>query len=282
VTSRLGWLDLSAVTPVDVLTTVADIAVVALLVYVIIRFLRGTQAVSLLNGLIILFAANIASDFLGLTALNWLLRQVTAMAIVGIPVVFQPEIRRALEQLGRGKLFATTLRELGTEEMERVLREVVRAAESMSRDFVGALIVLERSTGAGDITESGVMLDAVVSAQLLINLFSPHTPLHDGAVVIRGNRILAAACVLPLSEAHASGMKLGTRHRAALGMSERTDAVMVVVSEETGGLSIACEGKLDRDLSPNELRERLRVLFGLDTHENKFWRPRRRVRGRKK
>ena len=252
------------------------------MVYVIIRFLRGTQAVSLLNGLIILFAANIASDFLGLTALNWLLRQVTAMAIVGIPVVFQPEIRRALEQLGRGKLFATTLRELGTEEMERVLREVVRAAESMSRDFVGALIVLERSTGTGDITESGVMLDAVVSAQLLINLFSPHTPLHDGAVVIRGNRILAAACVLPLSEAHASGMKLGTRHRAALGMSERTDAVMVVVSEETGGLSIACEGKLDRDLSPNELRERLRVLFGLDTHENKFWRPRRRVRGRKK
>ena len=144
--------------------------------------------------------------------------------------------------------------------MERVLREVVRAAESMSRDFVGALIVLERSTGTGDITESGVMLDAVVSAQLLINLFSPHTPLHDGAVVIRGNRILAAACVLPLSEAHASGMKLGTRHRAALGMSERTDAVMVVVSEETGGLSIACEGKLDRDLSPNELRE-LRVLL---------------------
>jgi diadenylate cyclase len=265
-----------------VLTTAADIAVVATMVYFLLRSLKGTQAVSLLNGLLILYAANLLAGLLRLEALAWLLKQVTTMAIVGIPVVFQPEIRRALDQLGRGKIFAASLRGPGLEETERVLREVARAAEAMSRDFIGALIVIERATGTGEITESGVKLDALVSAELLVNVFSPHTPLHDGAVVIRGNRILAAACVLPLSEAHSSGTKLGTRHRAALGMSERTDAVMVVVSEETGGISLASEGQLHRDLGHNEMRERLRVLFGLDSRERKFWRPRGRSRGRAK
>ena len=278
----MSLLDWSSASPMAILTTVVDIAVVAGLVYVLLKSLKGTQAVSLLNGFLILLAANITAGFLRLDALNWLLRQVTTMAIVGIPVVFQPEIRRALEQLGRGKIFAASLRGPGLEETERVLREVARAAETMSRDFVGALVVLERATGTGEITDSGVKLDAIVSSELLINVFSPHTPLHDGAVVIRGSRIMAAACVLPLSEAQSAGTKLGTRHRAALGMSERTDAVMIVVSEETGAISIASEGRLYRDLGHNEIRERLRVLFGLDSRESKFWRPRRRGHGRTK
>lgn len=275
-TYSLTWLNLISASPIKVLTTVADIAVVAILVYTVMRFLRGTQAVSLIKGLAILFAANIISEYLGFEALHWLLRQLTTMALVGIPVVFHPEIRRALEQLGRGRLFGVSFRDIGPEETDRVLCEVTRAAEAMSRDYVGALIVLERETGAGDVTGSGVKMDAQVSAELLMNIFSPHTPLHDGAVVIGGNRILGAACVLPLSERHFAGRKLGTRHRAALGMSERTDAVVVVVSEETGAISIACGGELERDLGHGQIRDRLRTLFGLDEREPKFW----RLRGR--
>ncbi|MDD4838864.1 MAG: diadenylate cyclase CdaA, partial [Synergistaceae bacterium] len=202
-------------------------------------------------------------------------RQVTTMTFIGIPIVFQPEIRRGLEQLGRGRLFGAPMSAIGPEETRRVLAEVCRAAEIMSGEYMGSLIVLERETGVGDVAESGVKLDARVSGELLLTIFAVHTPLHDGAVVIRGNRMVAAACVLPLSERHASGRKVGTRHRAALGMSERSDAVVVVVSEETGALSMACNGELVRDLSSAELRRRLDALFDTGDKESKF----RRMRG---
>ncbi len=263
------------VTLIQVLTTIADVAIVAFLVYQVMTLFKGTQAVSLIKGLVILFAANALAGLLKLDALHWLLRQVTTMTFIGIPIVFQPEIRRGLEQLGRGRLFGTPMSAIGFEQTRRVLAEVCRAAETMSGEYMGSLIVLERETGVGDVAESGVKLDARVSGELLLTIFAVHTPLHDGAVVIRGNRMVAAACVLPLSERHASGRKVGTRHRAALGMSERSDAVVVVVSEETGALSMACDGELVRDLSSAELRRRLDALFDTGDKESKF----RRMRG---
>lgn len=263
------------VTLIQVLTTIADVAIVAFLVYQVMTLFKGTQAVSLIKGLVILFAANALAGLLKLDALHWLLRQVTTMTFIGIPIVFQPEIRRGLEQLGRGRLFGAPMSAIGPEETRRVLAEVCRAAEIMSGEYMGSLIVLERETGVGDVAESGVKLDARVSGELLLTIFAVHTPLHDGAVVIRGNRMVAAACVLPLSERHASGRKVGTRHRAALGMSERSDAVVVVVSEETGALSMACDGELVRDLSSAELRRRLDALFDTGGKESKF----RRMRG---
>ncbi len=260
------------VTPIQILTTIADVAIVAFLVYQVMTLFKGTQAVSLIKGLAILFAANALAGLLRLDALHWLLRQVTTMTFVGIPIVFQPEIRRGLDQLGRGRLFGTPMSAIGPEETRRVLAELCRAAEMMSREYTGSLIVLERETGVGDVAESGVKLDARVSGELLLNIFTPHTPLHDGAVVIRGNRIVAAACILPLTERRAGGRKVGTRHRAALGISERSDAAVVVVSEETGAISLASGGELVRDLSPTELRRRLDTLFDLDAKESKFWR----------
>lgn len=274
-TIGLTALNLSDVTAIQVLTTIADVAIVAFLVFQVMSLFKDTQAVSLIKGLVILFAANALAGLLKLDALHWLLRQVTTMTFVGIPIVFQPEIRRALEQLGRGRLFGTSMSSIGPEETGRVLAEVCRAAEIMSGDYIGALIVLERETGVGDVVESGVKLDARVSSELLLTVFAAHTPLHDGAVVIRGNRMAAAACVLPLSERHAFGRKLGTRHRAALGMSERSDAVIVVVSEETGAVSVACDGELARDLGSAGLRRQLESLFDTGGKEGKF----RRIRG---
>jgi len=199
----LTALSFPDVTPMQVLTTIADVAIVAFLVYQVMTLFKGTQAVSLIKGLAILFAANAVAGLLKLDALHWLLRQVTTMAFVGIPIVFQPEIRKGLDRLGRGRLFGTPMSAIGPEETRRVLAEVCRAAEAMSREYTGSLIVMERETGVGDVAESGVKLDAHVSAELLLNIFTPHTPLHDGAVVIRGNRIVAAACILPLTERRA-------------------------------------------------------------------------------
>jgi len=268
----LTALSFPDVTPMQVLTAVADVAIVAFLVYQVMSLFKGTQAVSLIKGLAILFAANALAGLLKLDALHWLLRQVTTMTFVGIPIVFQPEIRKGLDRLGRGRLFGTPMSAIGPEETRRVLAEVCRAAEAMSREYTGSLIVMERETGVGDVAESGVKLDAHVSAELLLNVFTPHTPLHDGAVVIRGNRIVAAACILPLTERRAPGRKVGTRHRAAVGISERSDAVVVVVSEETGAVSLASGGELVRDLSPAELRGRLDTLFDVNGRESKFWR----------
>lgn len=264
-------LDFSSITLVQALTTIADIAIVAFLMYTVIGFFKDTQAVSLIKGLAILFAANAISEYLKLDALRWLLRQVTTMTIVAIPIVFQPEFRRALEQLGRGRLFGNPMKSLDPEEKKKVLREATRAVEAMSKEYIGALIVLERETGLEDLASSGVKIDSLVSAELLINLFSPNTPLHDGAVILRGNRVLAAACILPLSERHVPGRKLGTRHRAALGLSERTDALAIVVSEETGTISLAYDGQIVRGLAADELRARLESLFDQDARDTVIW-----------
>lgn len=236
-----------------------DVAIVAYVLYRMYYMIKDTRAVALLKGLFVLLAATALSKWLGLNVINWVLQKTMTVVLVALPVVFQPELRRALEQLGRGKLFRKT--DLNVEEMELVLNELVAATTAMARNKIGALIVLERETGLSDYIETGVKVDGLVSSEFLINIFIPNTPMHDGAVIIRGNRVMAAACLLPLTEERSLSKELGTRHRAAIGLSEQTDALIIVVSEETGTISVAMEGTLTRHLDGQSMKELLRPLI---------------------
>ncbi|HKX16675.1 MAG TPA: diadenylate cyclase CdaA [bacterium] len=242
-----------------------DILVVAFVVYQILMLIRGTRAVQLVTGLGLLFAAYVVSRWLGLYTLQWLLSYVGLVVPIALLVLFQPELRRMLEQLGRGSvsLVGFTPHGLDREAAIRLVNDVARAARILGSRKIGALMVLERRVGLEDFIETGIRVDAVVTVQLLINVFFPNTPLHDGAVIIRGNRLVAAGCLLPLSERPGLIRPLGTRHRAAIGLTEVTDALAVVVSEETGTISLAVEGRLDRGLTEEELKARLLALVGI-------------------
>lgn len=244
------------------LTALLDILIVAALFFLISLFLRGTQAMSLLRGMALLIGGLVlVSSLLNLTALQWLLANMLTVLAVSIPVIFQPEIRRALDRLGRtGVVFS---RGPAEDQRQHLIEQVVAAAERLSERRHGALIVMERNTGTQEYQRTGVALDSEVAPQLLLTIFWPKTELHDGAVIInREGRISAAACVLPLSSVRSmSGPKLGTRHRAALGMSEVSDAVVVVVSEETGRISVAHTGRLISRLDPGRLRTILGALY---------------------
>ncbi|HKM40108.1 MAG TPA: diadenylate cyclase CdaA [bacterium] len=237
-----------------------DIIIVAFLFYRVIIWIRGTRAVQLIKGLALLLAAYFLSRRFELAATSWLLDKAMTIGLIAIPLIFQPELRRGLEQLGRGRFFKGTNRLLDTEDISDVIGEVVRAAQVLSRNKVGALIVLERQTGLKEVEETGIPLDAVVSAEMLVNIFVPNTPLHDGAVIISGGRVAAAGCFLPLTESDVS-QELGTRHRAALGISEQSDCITVVVSEETGIISSTQEGKIKRHLDESSLNSLLREIF---------------------
>ncbi len=243
------------------LRTVIDILIVAFVLYKFLMLIKGTRAVQLLKGLAVLVIASSLSERLNLYTTNWILDKTWTMLFVALPVVFQPELRRALEQLGRGGFFGRSFF-LAEAEARRVAHEVVRAAEALARRRVGALVVFVRETGLQEYVESGVKLDALVSAEALVNIFEPGTPLHDGAAIIYGDRILAAGCYLPLTENPFLNKELGTRHRAALGVTEQSDAVAVVVSEETGLISLAQGGKLLRGLKGAELERKLEELAG--------------------
>ncbi|HHY47835.1 MAG TPA: TIGR00159 family protein [Firmicutes bacterium] len=245
------------VSALRVVTSVADILIVAYVIYRVLVLIRGTRAVSLIKGLAVLFVANLISQVLGLTTVYWLLQRTITMVFVALPIVFLPELRRALEQIGRGRLFSGGFDLFSPENPKEVIAEISRAAGILSREKVGALLVIERNTGLSDLIEAGIKLDAIVSGELLVNIFTPNTPMHDGAVVIRGGRVAAAGCYLPLTDNPSVSRRLGTRHRAALGISEQTDAVVVIVSEETGVISIASDGRLTRYLDEDSLRERL-------------------------
>ena len=234
-----------------------DIAIVSYVFYRVILLIRGTRAVQLLKGIIVLLIATGLSRVLHLQALNWLLTQVLMIGLLAIPVVFQPELRRALEQLGRSSLFSLNLRWQGTTDLVHIIQEMVTASQVFSKNRIGALIVFERNTGLNEYVETGIPIGASISAALMINSFIPNTPLHDGAMIIRGDRIVAASCYLPLSESASLGKELGTRHRAAVGVSEQSDALALVVSEETGKISVAEGGYLWRDLDERSLSERL-------------------------
>jgi diadenylate cyclase len=250
------------------LTSLVDIFIVASLFFIVSLFLRGTQAMTLLRGMALLIGAvALFSALFNLTALQWLLANLLTVSAIAILVIFQPEIRRFLERLGQaGVLFNRPPQE---SERSQLIEAISTAAERLSERRHGALIVLERNSGLRDFIRTGIPLDSEVSPQLLLTIFWPKTELHDGAVIINHEgRIAAAACVLPLSSVrNMSAPKLGTRHRAAIGMSEVSDAIVVVVSEETGRISIANAGRLIPRLDPSRLRTILGALYGTDGEE---------------
>lgn len=249
--------------PWDVLRTVLDISLVAYIIYKLFSLIRGTRAVPLINGVITLVVALQVAEALRFYTIQFILENVFIAASVALPIIFQPELRRALEHIGRGRLLKTSLRldEFGDEDRTRMIDQVVRAAEILGRTKTGALIVIERETGLNEYIDSGIKLDALVSAELLVNIFVEKTPLHDGAAIIRQNRVAAAACWLPLAEATPLSHELGTRHRAAVGITEQTDCVVVIVSEETGVISVAVQRTLTRNLDEKSLREMLMKLL---------------------
>lgn len=236
-------------------TDIIDIAIVAFVIYKLFSLLRNTRAEQVLKGLIfVLFFASIA-DILNLNTVSWVMNQFLTVALVFIIVVFQPELRSALERLGRGRSLFSSEK---IQRDERSIDELVSAMSSLSRQKIGALVVLEREVGLSDIIESGTKLDSDISSELLINIFIPNTPLHDGAVIIRKNTIAAAACYLPLSSSNTIAKELGTRHRAAIGISEKSDCLVVIVSEETGNISVAENGKINRYFDEESLKIRLK------------------------
>ena len=255
-----------------------DIAIIAVLIYQLVSLTRQTRAIQVLKGLAVIIVASYLSELIGLTALNWVLRSILNNGVIALMILFQPELRRALEQIGRS---AKLDRSAQRDESERIVDEITQCLIRLARRRVGALIVFEQRTGLKDITErSGTALDSLISAPLLENIFEPNTPLHDGAVIIRGQRVVSAACVLTLSDSSSISRDLGTRHRAGLGVSENTDALVLIVSEETGIISMARAGKLTRHLDADSLRKILSEIY----HEehSRVWRWLHRARPGKK
>jgi diadenylate cyclase len=239
------------------ITLVVDVLSVAAIIYSLIMLARGTRAWKIFSGLAVFGGIYLLSDLLRFQTLNWLLRQIVPLAPVALVILFYPELRYALEEVGRVQFWRNRVLLLPKEDIQRLVREIVRVAMTLSSKHMGALIVIEREEGLDDLISTGVPLDAEVSAELLGTLFYPGTALHDGAVIIRGDRVIAAGCVLPLTERPNIGSDVHTRHRAAIGVTERSDAVVVVVSEETGSTSLGAGGHLVRGLKEETLQQRL-------------------------
>jgi diadenylate cyclase len=239
---------LSSLLTWSTVTNLIDIAVVWWVLYRLIMLLRGTKAVQLFRGVLVIAIIRIIAWYLQLRSVAFIIDQVINWSVVAIVIIFQPEIRRGLEHIGRGSFFRHN-RDSAREQEVRMVREIDNAVQYMSKRRIGALITIQKNTGLEDYIETGITMDAEITGALLINTFIPNTPLHDGAVIIRDNRIAVAAAYLPLSESSAIPKNLGTRHRAAVGISEVTDAVTVVVSEETGGVTITNNNNLMIDLS---------------------------------
>lgn len=238
------------------LVSLLDVLVVWYVIYMLMMLLRGTKAVQLFRGIVVIILIKLVSWYIGLETVSWIMDQVINWGIIAIIVIFQPEIRRGLEHLGRGSLFANYNKKENEAEI-KLVDALDQAIQYMSKRRIGALITVQMNTGLDDYIETGIPLDADVSGALLINIFIPNTPLHDGAVIIKDNRIAVAAAYLPLSESNLIPKELGTRHRAAVGISEVTDALTIVVSEETGGVTITKNNELIRDLMQQDYRKLL-------------------------
>ena len=234
-----------------------DFALVAIIFYGVLRLFRGTQAVQLVRGILVIALLILAvNQTLQLTAFSWLLSNSTTVVLVALPVIFQPELRRALERVGRTA--PLLMRRADNTDAQRLVNEVVKAVEQLSKRRHGALIVFESTTGLGEYISQGILLNADITSELLLTIFAPNTALHDGAVIISNNRIAAAGCILPLTQRTLSDTQMGTRHRAAIGLSEAVDALTIVVSEETGTISAARSGRIvrvDTDLLRSVLSE---------------------------
>lgn len=241
--SNLGWRDL------------IEIAIIWILIYNLLKFLKGTRAIQVAKGLALLVITALLCQVLNLKTIGWILRNLMALGLVTFIIIFQPELRRALAKIGQGPFGGITILE------EETLKEIVDAVSYLNPNNIGALIVLEREMGLRNYIETGIGINAHLTSQLLISIFTPHTPLHDGAVIVQGDMLAAAGCILPVVEDTTPGQVLGTRHMAAIGITRETDALAIVVSEETGAISIAADGSLTRNLTPLQFKETLMNLY---------------------
>lgn len=255
-----GWM--------HILRFIAEIFIISFCFYKLWLFIRGTRAVHLVKGLVFLLIFAFLANILGLDIITLILRYLGAVAVIAFIVLFQPELRRGLARLGENPLFASSWKE------EEVIEEIVKSANFLSRKKVGALIALERDIGLRNYVETGVEMDSRVSSEFLNTIFMPNTPLHDGAVIIQGERVAAAGCILPLAEASDMIKMMGTRHLAAIGLTVETDAAAVVVSEETGAISVGIGGKLTRDLDGATLQKFLLNIYSSRGKQKKssLWR----------
>ncbi|MBN2259640.1 MAG: diadenylate cyclase CdaA [Clostridiales bacterium] len=254
---------------------ILDIIIVAYIFYQFLMLVRETRAEQLIKGIIVLLIASKVSEWSKLYMIHYILKNTLTLGVVALLIVFQPELRRALEYIGRSKLFSKSIGEMIDKETEEIINELTEAISDMSKNKVGALIVLERETGLNDIIQTGVNIDSKIVSELILNIFTPKTPLHDGAIVIRKERIVAASCLLPLTNNTSLKKELGTRHRAALGMIENSDAIVIIVSEETGIISVAMNGKLKRYLDVNATKKLFKDALIEDFHRGinfkKWW-----------
>jgi len=254
-------------------TDVIEIAIIAVILYYLMVWIRNTRAWSLLKGLIVVLGFLLIAAIFNMTTILWIAKECFSIAVIAVVVVLQPEMRRALEQLGKKNIFSSilVLDNYGKDGRysDHTVDEIVKAAFAMGREKTGALMVLERKDSLEDYEKTGINIDAVVSSQLLINIFEHNTPLHDGAVIFRENKIMAATCYLPLSDNRNLSKALGTRHRAGVGISEITDSLTIIVSEESGKVSVAYGGELFNGLSQEGLREKLELIQDKPVEENK-------------
>ena len=257
-------------------TNVVEILILAVVVYNVLLWIKNTKAWTLLKGIVVLAAFVFVVYVLRMDTLIFIVQRGIDIAIIAALVIFQPELRRALEQLGEKQIVSSLIpiidtgREVSERFSDKTVNEIVKASVEMGRAKTGALIVLEGNNRLDESERTGITLDSVVTSQLLINIFEHNTPLHDGAVIVRGNRITSATCYLPLSDNMMLSKELGTRHRAGVGISEVTDSLTVIVSEETGAISIAYKGQLQRDVTSETLKERLIVLQNKSVNQKKF------------
>lgn len=245
-----------------------EIIIISVCIYYVINWFMTTRAWVLLKGLLVLLFFVAIAAVLKLNTILWIFKNTISVGIIAVIILFQPEFRRALEQLGRKNILSTLFsiddeRDRGNKLTERTISELVKACVEMSKDKTGALIVIERQVALGEYERTGINVDAVVSSQLLLNIFENNTPLHDGAIIVRGNRVIAATCYLPLTDSLDISKELGTRHRAGLGISEVSDSTTLIVSEETGYISIASGGRLIRNLSQERLYDELKKLMNV-------------------
>ena len=242
------------------LNDVLNILIVAFLVYKVLGFIRETRAEQLAKGIVVLVGATLLSNFFDLYTLHWLLSGVMTVGLVALVVIFQPELRRALEHLGRSR-FVNIMNDIDKEDAKRMVTEMVNAVETMSASRTGALMVIEKEITLNDIVETGTVIDARISAEMIGNVFYEGAPLHDGAMIIRGSRLYAAGCVLPLTQNKELSKELGTRHRAGIGITENSDALVIIVSEETGVISMAQNGVLTRFMDGKSIEKILLDMY---------------------
>lgn len=256
-------------------TDIVEILIISFLVYHVLVWIKNTKAWSLLRGLLVICVFIFLAYIFRMNTILWIVKNASVVAITAMIVVFQPELRKALDMLGRKNIFSSLLpfdanRNLGERFSDKTVNEIVKACYEMGKVKTGALIVIAQNDPLTEYERTGIDLDSLVSSQLLINIFEHNTPLHDGAVIIKGNRVVSATCYLPLSDNMALSKELGTRHRAGVGISEVTDSITVIVSEETGRVSIACEGELYRNIDADFLKERLGSAQNKTVEERRF------------